>query len=275
MRAQMKSAPLSMIKAGDGDGIVEALVATYDVDSGGDRIVPGAFTQTLDEWEQSGKSLPFIWAHQHDDIDAYLGDVLEAKETDDGLYVKAQVDMEDPKSAKAYRLMKSGRVDNYSFAYEVRDSAPDPDNESVTLLKTLGLFEVGPVLIGMNRETRTLSVKHDEGQASADFGTQTLTVNGQTLPMPTPLTGLKIGRVISSKNEQRLRDAYTAIGDVLAQLDGDEPSSDEEGKSHTPEPTKADDRESGKADESMQSGPDDDLDLSLRLAKAMTHANTG
>jgi HK97 family phage prohead protease len=267
MRAQMKSAPAQIKAAGDGDGIVEALVATYAVDSGGDRIVPGAFADTLDEWAASGKTMPFIWAHQHDDIDAYLGDVLEAKEVDDGLYVKAQVDMEDPKSAKAYRLMKSGRVDNYSFAYEVKDAEPDPDDESVTLLKTIGLFEVGPVLIGMNRETRTLSVKHDGQAMSADFGTQTLVVDGTTL--------LKIGRVISSKNEQRLREAHVAIGDVLAQLDGDEPPSDEEGKSHTPEPSKADDRDSGKADDSMQSGPDDDLDLSLLLAKAMTHANTG
>jgi hypothetical protein len=96
MRAQMKSAPAQIKAAGDGDGIVEALVATYAVDSGGDRIVPGAFADTLDEWAASGKTMPFIWAHQHDDIDAYLGDVLEAKEVDDGLYVKAQVDMERP-----------------------------------------------------------------------------------------------------------------------------------------------------------------------------------
>jgi HK97 family phage prohead protease len=189
MRAQMKSAPAQIKAAGDGDGIVEALVATYAVDSGGDRIVPGAFADTLDEWAASGKTMPFIWAHQHDDIDAYLGDVLEAKEVDDGLYVKAQVDMEDPKSAKAYRLMKSGRVDNYSFAYEVKDAEPDPDDESVTLLKTIGLFEVGPVLIGMNRETRTLAVKRD-GQASDE-------------PLPTVLFDGTLSAQTSSRLQSR------------------------------------------------------------------------
>jgi HK97 family phage prohead protease len=143
------------------DGVIEALVATYDVDTIGDRIIPGAFTKSLEEWAESGHPIPFIWSHMHNDLDAYLGDVLEAKEIDDGLWIKAQIDMEDSKAAKAFRLLKGGRVRNYSFAYDVVDAGPDEDGPGETALKELRLYEVGPTLIGMNRQTRTLTAKTD------------------------------------------------------------------------------------------------------------------
>lgn len=333
MHARFKSAPVKIKAAGDGDGIIEAMVATYDVDSGGDKIIPGAFAKTLDEWAASGQPMPFIWSHMHDDIDAYLGDVIEAREVapssgptkalDDpgGLYVKAQIDMDDPKSAKAYRLLKSGRVNNYSFAYEVRDSAPSKDNPDVLELRELGLFEVGPTLIGMNRETRTLSVKRDRllqqiksVETKADDTSMLVMAYGviasvdsivdeaidelsqylglpsdedeQETPTP-PAAGqasrtlvdadrfgrdvrLKVGRVLNASNEQKLRDALSAITAVLAQIDASSSDDDaDEGKSHTAEPTKPEDRVSGKGEESMQSGPDDDLDLSLQITRGL------
>jgi len=240
-----------------GDGIVEALVATYDLDSGGDRIVPGAFAKTLEDWQASGRSIPFIWSHMHNDIDAYLGDVIEASETDDGLLVKAQLDMQDDKTRKAFRLLKSGRVSQYSFAYEVED-AEEKDGEQ--LLKQLKLFEVGPTLIGMNQQTRTLVVKHDAKRIELDVAD----------------VDVKVGRVLNSANETSLRDAYDAIGRVLAQLDSQDESSDESqtDDAQPAEPEKADERASVKADEPMPFGPVDDdllLDISLKLTEGMSH----
>jgi HK97 family phage prohead protease len=193
----MKTLP-ARVKAANAtdDGVVEALVATYDVDSAGDRIVPGAFAKSLGEWADSGQQIPFIWSHQHDDLDAYLGEVVEAKETDEGLWVKAQIDMEDPKAAKAFRLIKGGRVRNYSFAYDVPDGGAVPDDEGAgeLALKELKLFEVGPTLIGMNQNTRTLVAKGNQG------------------------SGEKAGRVLSAKNEGDLKQAADLIKGVLAQL---------------------------------------------------------
>lgn len=235
-----------------GEGIVEALVATYDVDSIGDRIMPGAFAKSLDEWAASDQRIPFIWSHMHDDIDAYLGEVLEAKETDDGLWVQAQLDLEDAKTAKAYRLLKGGRVRNYSFAYEVIDSN---EKDGITELTELKLFEVGPTLIGMNQQTRTLVVKRDDARRIA----------------------LKVGRVLSQTNEESLREAHEAIGRVLAQLDsqpepddeddGADDESSKEGRSAQPEePTKRDEQDA-KRDESTPAGPVlDDLLLEVELA---------
>jgi uncharacterized protein len=243
-----------------GAGIVEALVATYDVDSIGDRIVPGAFAKSLEEWAQSGTQIPFIWSHMHDDLDAYLGDVIEAKETDDGLWVRAQLDMEDDKSRKAFKLIKGGRVRNYSFAYEVIDAGPDEDGPGETALRELKLFEVGPTLIGMNRNTRTIDAKRNDAVAvlsASDWSS----------------LQLKVGRVLSASNETTLRDAYDAIGRVLAQIEAQ--SSDDEGassntaqgKSAQPATTaKVDERASEKTDEPNPTGPaDDDLLLELSL----------
>jgi HK97 family phage prohead protease len=246
----VKTMPVKVKADNDaGEGVVEALVATYDLDSGGDRIVPGAFAATLKEWEDSGQRIPFIWSHMHDDLDAYLGDVLEAKETDEGLWVKAQMDMEDERTRKAYRLIKGGRVANYSFAYEVRDSE---EKDGELHLKNLKVFEVGPTLIGMNQNTRTLVAKSVRQKA---------------------------GRVLSNANEQSLREAHDAIGRVLAQLardddDGDDPADDgkqadsttQDGKTQPAEPEKADERTRVKADEPTPTGPvDDDLALELQL----------
>jgi len=184
------------------DGIVEALVATYDVDSIGDRIVPGAFEKSLAEWTESGQAIPFIWSHLHDDLDAYLGEVLEARETDEGLWVKAQIDMDDEKARKAFRLIKGGRVRNYSFAYDVPagGSGPDEEGDGEVALTELRIFEVGPTLIGMNQNTRTLVAKG----------------NG---------AGEKAGRVLSAKNESDLRNAVDLITGVLKQLDDSNSSS--------------------------------------------------
>lgn len=233
-----------------GEGVIEALVATYDVDSIGDQIVPGAFSKSLEEWASRDQAIPFIWSHMHDDIDAYLGDVLEAKETDDGLWVKAQLDLEDEKTRKAYRLLKGGRVRNYSFAYEVIDSnAKDGGINELTELK---LFEVGPTLIGMNQNTRTLVVKRDDAKRIA----------------------LKVGRVLSQTNEESLREAHDAIGRVLAQLDsqpepdGDDDEPSDEGDDTQPEePAKRDELTSAKRDEPTPVGPVlDDLLLEVQLA---------
>jgi HK97 family phage prohead protease len=196
----IKTLPARAKAAEDGgEGIVEALVATYDVDSSGDRIVPGAFTKSLGEWQESGNPIPFIWSHMHNDLDAYIGDVLEAKETDEGLWVRAQLDLEDEKAAKAFRLIKGGRVRNYSFAYEVLDADEDEDGDGERALKEIRLFEVGPTLIGMNQNTRTLVAK-----ASPD----TSRPSGEE----------KAGRVLSAKNEADLRTALDLIKGVLSQL---------------------------------------------------------
>jgi HK97 family phage prohead protease len=186
------------------EGSFEAIVATYDVDSYGEKIVPGAFADSLAEWEAKNAPIPVLWSHRSEDPDYHIGWVDEAKETDAGLYVKARIDLEGPKGEQVYRLLAGKRVTQFSFAYDVLDAADTKADggESVYELRKLKLYEVGPTLIGVNQQTELLGVKAMQALHA--------------------LAEVKAGRVLSSKNESALRSAYESIGVVLATLESDD-----------------------------------------------------
>lgn len=143
----------------DGKGQFEAVVAVFgNVDLGGDRIVKGAFADSLKTWEAKGRPIPVVFSHDWANLDAHIGEVLEAKETDQGLWVKAQLDMDDPPAAKVFRMMKRGTLAEFSFAYDIVDEKLQ--NGANELLK-LEIIEVGPCLKGMNPATELVSVKSD------------------------------------------------------------------------------------------------------------------
>lgn len=203
-----KSAPVRVKAVGEDDGleegVFEALVAVFgNVDSYGDRIVKGAFAETLQQWSESGDPIPVYWSHRMDDPDFNLGQVLEAEERDEGLWVKAQLDLESPKAAHVYRLMKGRRVTQFSFAYDVIDYqiVKAEDEPEVWELTRLKLYEVGPTPIGVNQETELLAVK------AAGRVAERVAVS------------VKAGRVLSAKNESELREAHDAIGRVLSALE--------------------------------------------------------
>lgn len=147
------------------EGTFEAIVAVFgNVDSYGDMIVPGAFTESLERWQASGRPIPVIYSHQWENIDAHIGKVLEAKETSKGLYIKGQLDLEEDFAAKVWKRMKNGTLAQFSFAYDVLDGGFVHKKEGEQELdyyelRRLDLFEVGPCLVGANRETELLSVK--------------------------------------------------------------------------------------------------------------------
>lgn len=163
MNKLYKARPASFKALDDNDvGVFDALVAVFDnVDFGGDRIVKGAFTDTLDEWAASGDPIPVLWSHRSEDPDYHIGAVLEAHESDDGLLVRGQLDLEAPKAAQVWRLLKGRRVTQFSFAYDVLDgSFVSEGDEDIYELRKLKLFEVGPTLVGMNPSTELLGTKN-------------------------------------------------------------------------------------------------------------------
>lgn len=170
---KFKSAPLRGFKAvDDAKGEFEAVVAVFgNIDLAGDRIVKGAFADSLKAWEAKGRPIPVVFSHMWQDLDAHIGEVLKAEERDEGLWVQAQLDMEDPAAAKVFRLMKRGTLAEFSFAYDVVEEKLQ--NGANELLK-LDVIEVGPTLKGMNPETQLLTVK------SADGTTRTAAATGGT-----------------------------------------------------------------------------------------------
>lgn len=184
-----------------GDGQFEALVSVFgNEDSAGDVVTPGAFAKSLAAWEERGDPIPVIWSHEWSDPYAHIGHVLTAEETDDGLQVRAQLDLDNPKAEQVYRLLKGRRVTQFSFAFDVRDAAEGTRGEkSVTELRELALHEVGPCLLGANQATELIAAKARQ---------------------------LSRGPGRACSNTETLRAAYDALGAVLAETETTEDARD-------------------------------------------------
>lgn len=173
--ARYKAFPAQFKALDDGKGQFEAIVAVFgNVDRGGDMILPGAFENTLKAWEAKGRPIPVVFAHQWGNLDAHIGEVLEAAERDEGLYVKAQLEMDEPFAQRVWKKMKKGTLAEFSFAYDVVQSALVDRGEKeapryVNELRELELMEVGPCLVGMNPETELLDVKEGRRNAAKDL----------------------------------------------------------------------------------------------------------
>lgn len=223
---QVKTCP-AQIKAagtheGTEEGIVEAIVAAYNVDSVGDQIIPGAFKSTLARRKESGNPIPFVWSHQSNDPEYHIGEVLEAEEREEGLWVKARLDMDEPKAAKVYKLLKGRRITEFSFAYDVLSARPSEKSDQVTELHELEMFECGPTMIGANRQTQLVGVKADQ-PSPCQCGTPRshhLTSAHAEQPAKTPDSAAseKAGRVLSKQNEDRVAEIARLASELLTSV---------------------------------------------------------
>lgn len=249
-----KDLPVS-VKAGPDAGLDEGQFTAYasvfgNIDSYGDIVQKGAFADTLADWDAKGLPIPVYWGHDMADPYSNIGGVTSAEEDERGLKVTAQLDLDNPKSAQVYRLLKGGRVAQMSFAYDViegglQKSADDGEFYSIDKAK---LYEVSVVPIGANQETEILAVK----------------ANTDAL-----VAGIKAGRVLSAKNEGLVRDAHQALTSVLSVLDADD---DQEKASGTTE-AKSDASDEEPAIRAKSSAPDEEQasSPSARVLAAHTH----
>jgi HK97 family phage prohead protease len=202
----VKTAPVE-VKAVDAEaGTFEAIVSVFgNKDSYGDKVVPGAFAETLREWAAKGDPIPVYWSHRMDDPDFNIGWVLDAKEVESGLWVKGQLDLDNPtatsKAPQVHRLLKGRRVTQFSFAYDIVEAAfVETEDEWWYELRQLKLHEVGPTPIGANQDTELLAVKAAAATARHLAGS------------------VKAGRVLSATNETSLRTALESIESSAAEI---------------------------------------------------------
>ena len=156
-----KSAPARFeVKEASDDaphGEVTALVSVFgNTDLVGDRVMPGAFAKSLEAIKAAGRSIPFIWSHDWGRPESYLGVVRDAKETDEGLVVRAEF-FDTPTAQHVRKLLSTGAVSEFSFAYDVIDAAPGKDG--VNELRELSILEAGPTLKGANPATQLVGVR--------------------------------------------------------------------------------------------------------------------
>lgn len=210
-----KNVTVRVKAGGDEDGLVEGEFLVYPStftrtpDSYGDVVAPGAFDETIADWKASGNTLPILFGHRMDDPDFFVGSAVDMGTDDHGWWVKGQFDMDSPKAAQVYRLVKGKRLNQLSFAFDVLDEGQVEleDGTKANELRKLKVYEASFVPIGANQDTSVVAIK-----SSVDA----------------LVDGLKAGRTLSAANESSLRDVVTQLGEaqsslkaVLAQVEQD------------------------------------------------------
>lgn len=250
--AQIKTAEE---KDGGDNGEFEAIVSAFgNTDAVGDVVLPGAFEKNLKNWKESGDPIPVIWSHDHNNPDAHIGQVLEAKETDAGLWVKGTVDLDEPFAAKVFRLMKSRRVTKFSFAYDMKDY--EENDQGGFDLKELDVFEVGPTLIPANDATDLLAIKNLMRNEGLDL--KELASLLRDLKSGLAATGgMKAGRVLSAKNEALLSEIAAEIKSSAEKLGGllKSVQSNDEGKAREGQPAESDGKPAGSKAKAEETQP--------------------
>lgn len=142
------------------EGEMLALASTFgNVDLQGDRVMPGAFTETVRSIK-AGASLPLIWGHDaHGSPQNFVGQIIDADETDEGLQVHARFDLEDPVARKAWKLVRDGSIDKLSIGYSIPNGGRRRGRDGANELHKVNLFEVSLVLTPANDHARVLAVK--------------------------------------------------------------------------------------------------------------------
>ncbi|MGE3742136.1 MAG: HK97 family phage prohead protease [Geminicoccaceae bacterium] len=129
--------------------------AFHNIDDGGDVIVKGAFHDTLVDWKARGKMPKMLWHHglgmSSEDL-LPIGYWTALEEDDHGLKVEGQlIALDTDRGRTLHEGMMAGAIDAMSITYSVIESAfGKRDGESFRAITKLDLFEVGPVLWGMN-----------------------------------------------------------------------------------------------------------------------------
>lgn len=144
--------------ASESPGEFTAMVSVFgNVDLQGDRVVPGAFKNSIDRWNVSGDPIPVIWSHDWDDPFAHIGAVTSAVETAKGLRVTGKLDLDKPFAKQVHDLLVARRVTGMSFAYDVIEERPGKDRANE--LTELDIIEVGPTLKGANPTAQLINAK--------------------------------------------------------------------------------------------------------------------
>jgi HK97 family phage prohead protease len=160
VREARKSFTASLKATNDEAGTFTALVSAYGVvDSYDEEVMPGAFDKSLERFGDD--PIPIMWNHQWSALGAHLGGA-KGVETDDGFVIEGWFDMDDPDAVKAYRLLKSGRIKEFSIGgFEPSEGIRrvEKDGRTIWQVYEFELVEVSLVLRGANPETRLIDVK--------------------------------------------------------------------------------------------------------------------
>ena len=127
-----------------------------NVDSYREMVMPGAFAETLAEWNTKGRLPPILWQHRSGEP---IGPFTKMHEDNKGLYVEGRLLIEDLQRAKeAHVLMEHKVVSGMSIGFETIGEEIDKQNRIRKLTK-VKLWEGSIVTFPANEEAQVEAVK--------------------------------------------------------------------------------------------------------------------
>lgn len=144
-------------------GQIEAYGAAFNnVDEGNDRILPGAFTRTIQNSKARAKArdkkymLKMLWQHDANEI---IGGWYDLSEDGTGLRAKGDIALATQRGREFYELAKAEMIDEFSIIYDIPQGGAKYDKSGVRDLSELRLFSIDPVTFPMNDDPHTIKVK--------------------------------------------------------------------------------------------------------------------
>lgn len=135
-----------------------------NVDGYGEKVLPGAFAESLAKHRREGTNVLMLWQH---DPDNPIGVWEDLAEDGKGLYGKGRLILEVQKAREVRALMLQKAIGGLSIGYREVETEPDGN---ILLLKKLELYEISPVAFPANRRARIEAVKFGELEALARRG---------------------------------------------------------------------------------------------------------
>ena len=138
-------------------GIIKGYASTYgNIDRGGDVVIAGAFSKSLERYKACGR--PIRMQLQHSKM-AIIGGFSPDKAIEDekGLFVEGEINLDVQNGRETYALAKQGVLTDMSICYTINDYSYGSEGEK--LLKSLELWEISIVGEPMNPEATIMSVK--------------------------------------------------------------------------------------------------------------------
>ncbi len=145
------------IKSVGSDGIIEGYGSKWDfVDSYGEAVKKGAFTESLQGW--NGQPIPMLWQHRAAET---VGVWKEYAEDNIGLKVRGQLNLETQRGREGHSDIKIGAVKGLSIGYYevVVDSWEEARKNGVRNLHKLDLREISAATFPALREASIDAVK--------------------------------------------------------------------------------------------------------------------
>lgn len=140
----------------------EGYASTFggEPDCYGDVVAKGAFADTLKAYEDEGRRIPLLFAHEMHDPDYNLG-YVDAAEDDTGLKVTGHIFADAPNGETVHKMLQRGQVCSMSFAYDVVEDGQIEleDGRKAHVLRKVDLYECSIVTVPANPAAQITDVK--------------------------------------------------------------------------------------------------------------------